>query len=456
MEMSEPVPEARQLLADVAALWTPPPVVADVLDAAQDLPPLRRRTPRHCDLHFRHLLIEGDALSGVIDWGDLSRADPAVDLMAYWFALPAGPAPTSCAPTARSARTSCCAPACGRSTSARCCRVRASTRASTSSPARRSAPWRAPLRAERFACVEHVVGGDRELVAAHRVRQVDVHVGLGQREQHLDHAAGRRDVDDEHLADVRQADLLALERLPAVADPVVDQRVPEPAAVAGERGEALRSPRPRPAPHPTRASSPGWFRSTTAHRSALPTRHSTRGQRMRSRRHATRCRRQRAAPDPDRPAVGVLDVEVDRRPALVADPDDDAARRRARRDRVAPGPHRAVRDLHQALLGLSACGRRRGRPRTRTGGGRRPAHARPGQPRPQSPRPSWRHEATTVTSLALQVPEEADVEAVVATVGEARGGWWWRSFASVLLQTGASGCEESRFTPFRPRVLTLL
>ena len=44
MQMSSSVPEARRLLANVAALWTPPPVVADVLDAAADLP----RLPATC------------------------------------------------------------------------------------------------------------------------------------------------------------------------------------------------------------------------------------------------------------------------------------------------------------------------------------------------------------------------------------------------------------------------
>ena len=42
----------------------------------------------HGDLHFRHLLVRDGALAGVIDWGDLCRGDPAVDLMAYWMALP--------------------------------------------------------------------------------------------------------------------------------------------------------------------------------------------------------------------------------------------------------------------------------------------------------------------------------------------------------------------------------
>ena len=142
LQMSESVPEARRLLANVAALWTPPPVVAEILDAAADLPRLPATCVAHCDLHFRHLLVEDGRLSGVIDWGDVARADPAIDLMAYWFALPAfARSDFLRAYGARYARTSCCAPACGRSTSARSCSPTRSTWATTRSPARRSARW---------------------------------------------------------------------------------------------------------------------------------------------------------------------------------------------------------------------------------------------------------------------------------------------------------------------------
>ena len=37
------------------------------------------------------MLIDGGAISGVIDWGDVCRGDPSVDLPLYWCALsPAG------------------------------------------------------------------------------------------------------------------------------------------------------------------------------------------------------------------------------------------------------------------------------------------------------------------------------------------------------------------------------
>ena len=43
----------------------------------------------HGDLHVRHLLVDGHGrATAVIDWDDLCRADPAVDLPLFWCALP--------------------------------------------------------------------------------------------------------------------------------------------------------------------------------------------------------------------------------------------------------------------------------------------------------------------------------------------------------------------------------
>lgn len=60
-----------------------------LLDDARDLPPSERTALVHGDLHFRHLLV-GDtgALAGVIDWGDVCRGDPAMDLQVAWSLLP--------------------------------------------------------------------------------------------------------------------------------------------------------------------------------------------------------------------------------------------------------------------------------------------------------------------------------------------------------------------------------
>ena len=42
----------------------------------------------HGDLHLRHVLVESGSISGVIDWGDVCRADPCIDLMLVWSLLP--------------------------------------------------------------------------------------------------------------------------------------------------------------------------------------------------------------------------------------------------------------------------------------------------------------------------------------------------------------------------------
>lgn len=47
-----------------------------------------QRTLIHADLYARHLLLEADALVGVIDWGDVHQGDPAVDLGAAFLLLP--------------------------------------------------------------------------------------------------------------------------------------------------------------------------------------------------------------------------------------------------------------------------------------------------------------------------------------------------------------------------------
>jgi aminoglycoside phosphotransferase (APT) family kinase protein len=56
----------------------------DGLAAALDLAP----TWIHGDLHARNVLSEAGALSGIIDWGDMARGDPATDLYGLWMLLP--------------------------------------------------------------------------------------------------------------------------------------------------------------------------------------------------------------------------------------------------------------------------------------------------------------------------------------------------------------------------------
>ncbi len=93
---------ARPLARALRALHAPATyaVVGGVLPAD----PIRRadmgvRVPRtreaiegvvacHGDLHFRQLLVDRSGLSGIIDWVDVCRSDPGVDLQIAWSFLP--------------------------------------------------------------------------------------------------------------------------------------------------------------------------------------------------------------------------------------------------------------------------------------------------------------------------------------------------------------------------------
>jgi aminoglycoside phosphotransferase (APT) family kinase protein len=56
---------------------------------AQELPPAHHTAVCHGDLHMRQLLVDGDALTGIVDWVDVCRSDPAVDLSVAWSTLDA-------------------------------------------------------------------------------------------------------------------------------------------------------------------------------------------------------------------------------------------------------------------------------------------------------------------------------------------------------------------------------
>jgi aminoglycoside phosphotransferase (APT) family kinase protein len=89
--MTRRVPRTRQYLEEVVSLglWRPPPVVDELLEAASELPDVEPTATCHGDLHLRHLLVDARGVpTGVIDWIDLSRNDPCVDLVLYWAALP--------------------------------------------------------------------------------------------------------------------------------------------------------------------------------------------------------------------------------------------------------------------------------------------------------------------------------------------------------------------------------
>jgi aminoglycoside phosphotransferase (APT) family kinase protein len=76
-DMEVRLPRLRELGIDAPALMA----------AAEALPPARHTSVSHGDLHMRQLLVDGDALTGIVDWVDVCRSDPAVDLSVAWSAL---------------------------------------------------------------------------------------------------------------------------------------------------------------------------------------------------------------------------------------------------------------------------------------------------------------------------------------------------------------------------------
>jgi aminoglycoside phosphotransferase (APT) family kinase protein len=91
-DMTTRVPKTREQLAQVeaAGIWRRPPSVDPLLAEAEGLPPSTISAVVHGDLHFRQVLL-GDtrSLTGVIDWVDVCRSDPAIDLSMLWSYLPA-------------------------------------------------------------------------------------------------------------------------------------------------------------------------------------------------------------------------------------------------------------------------------------------------------------------------------------------------------------------------------
>lgn len=85
-DMAARVPRTRTALLAVADLWQPPPEVEELFAHALELAPAEPRAVCHGDLHFRQLLVEGSTLTGIVDWVDVCRSDPGVDLsLAYCF-----------------------------------------------------------------------------------------------------------------------------------------------------------------------------------------------------------------------------------------------------------------------------------------------------------------------------------------------------------------------------------
>jgi aminoglycoside phosphotransferase (APT) family kinase protein len=90
-DMRTRVPKTREQLRELerAGIWQRPASVDRLLDSAEALPPWDAATVVHGDLHFRQVLVDdGGMPTGVIDWVDVCRSDPAIDLSMYWSYLP--------------------------------------------------------------------------------------------------------------------------------------------------------------------------------------------------------------------------------------------------------------------------------------------------------------------------------------------------------------------------------
>jgi aminoglycoside phosphotransferase (APT) family kinase protein len=88
-DMSRRVPMTLELLDELKrlGLWQEPPGLRAFLDEAQGLPPGELTSIVHGDLHFRQVLVDGGRVTGVIDWVDVCRSDPAIDLSMAWSFL---------------------------------------------------------------------------------------------------------------------------------------------------------------------------------------------------------------------------------------------------------------------------------------------------------------------------------------------------------------------------------
>jgi aminoglycoside phosphotransferase (APT) family kinase protein len=86
-DMGLRVPRTREELAAVP--WGSP-TVEPLLAAAAALAPPEATAVCHGDLHFRQVLVDGDRVTGIVDWVDVCRSDPGIDLaLAFMFLDPA-------------------------------------------------------------------------------------------------------------------------------------------------------------------------------------------------------------------------------------------------------------------------------------------------------------------------------------------------------------------------------
>jgi aminoglycoside phosphotransferase (APT) family kinase protein len=90
-DMAVRVPKTRASVVELerVGLWKENDKLAEILGEAAGLPSSAPTSVVHGDLHFRHLLVANGHASGVIDWIDLCRGDPAIDLQVFWSFVPA-------------------------------------------------------------------------------------------------------------------------------------------------------------------------------------------------------------------------------------------------------------------------------------------------------------------------------------------------------------------------------
>jgi aminoglycoside phosphotransferase (APT) family kinase protein len=89
MTRRAPMTADRIAEAERLGLWRAPAAVSRWLAEAESLPGPGAAAVLHGDLHFRHVLVDEDgALAGVIDWGDICRGDPSIDLSLLWSFFP--------------------------------------------------------------------------------------------------------------------------------------------------------------------------------------------------------------------------------------------------------------------------------------------------------------------------------------------------------------------------------
>ena len=84
MHLRAPRMRARLEELERLGIWTPPADVSALIDDALALDPPDPRCVVHGDLHVGQTLVSGGELTGVIDWIDICRSDPAIDLVQMW------------------------------------------------------------------------------------------------------------------------------------------------------------------------------------------------------------------------------------------------------------------------------------------------------------------------------------------------------------------------------------